>query len=281
MPRPPDCSLRASRFRLIRACPAPGRSPSAGCCRRWTHPGTAREGGSGSLRSHQAGRVPRPRTGVLGVGDARSARTRPGSRCPDDTDHGGVAASRLARTSYYGGCVGHARAGGRWIERAPLEVLGLASLPEPFCHGLRCEKFIFAGGQSALDEDGKVVGAGNRADQTELVMRYVAQVLGAAGACFDDVLKLNTYYCHSVGAGALQGGADAQPPGGRQCFAGNRPGLVTRASALMTDAFRCPATCRRTRAQGLSRWLSRRPSRRARRRQDASRAGSAPDALGC
>ena len=42
-------------------------------------------------------------------------------------------------------------AGGRWIERAPLEVLGLASLPEPFCHGLRCEKFIFAGGQMPAD----------------------------------------------------------------------------------------------------------------------------------
>ena len=35
-------------------------------------------------------------------------------------------------------------AGGRWIDRAPLEVPGLASLPEPFCHGLRCEEFIFA-----------------------------------------------------------------------------------------------------------------------------------------
>ena len=356
MPRPPDCSLRASRFRLIRAGPAPGRSPGAGCRRRRAHPGTAREGGSGSLRSHQTGRVPRPRTGVPGVGDAQSARTRPGSRCPDDTDHGAVAASRLARTSCRGGCVCHARcAGGRRLERAPVEVPGLASLPEPFCHGLRCEEFIFAsgqsaldergevlfagdlpsqnryaldgvaaildglganpgdivkfntwrapppspqayrraaqdrfdflaaappaatgitipestgpeplirmdawamrstgggplplrtlkpaqhwdwpsptpcsqglrcgpwlfvGGQAALDEDGKVAGAGNRADQTELA-RYVAQVLDAAGACFDDVLKLNTYYCHSVGAGALQGGAEARsrrfsPPG--------------------------------------------------------------------
>ena len=141
-------------------------------------------------------------------------------------------------------------AGGRRIERAPVEVPGLASLPEPFCHGLRCEEFIFASGQSALDERGEVLFAGDlpsqnryaldgvaaildglganpgdivkfntwRADQTELVMRYVAQVLGAAGACFDDVLKLNSYYCHSVGAGALQGGAEARsrrfsPPG--------------------------------------------------------------------
>ena len=63
-----------------------------------------------------------------------------------------------------------------------------------------------------------MVGAGNRAEQTELVIRYVAHVLGAAGACFDDVLKLNTYYCHSVGAEASQGDAEARsrsfsPPG--------------------------------------------------------------------
>ena len=49
-------------------------------------------------------------------------------------------------------------------------------------------------------------------------MRYVARVLGAAGACFDDVLKLNTYYCHRAGAGALRDGADPRnrcfsPPG--------------------------------------------------------------------
>ena len=47
-------------------------------------------------------------------------------------------------------------AGGR-IERAPLEVPGLASLPEPFCHGLRCDEFIFTSGQSALDERGRGV----------------------------------------------------------------------------------------------------------------------------
>ena len=82
--------------------------------------------------------------------------------------------------------------------------------PTPYSQGLRCGPWLFVGGQAALDEDGNVVGAGNRAEQTELVIRYVAHVLGAAGACFDDVLKLNTYYCRSVGAGALHGGAEAR-----------------------------------------------------------------------
>ena len=90
--------------------------------------------------------------------------------------------------------------------------------PTPYSQGLRCGPWVFVGGQAALDEHGKIVGAGSRADQTELVMRYVSQVLGAAGACFDDVLKLNTYYCHRVGAGALHDGAEPRsrcfsPPG--------------------------------------------------------------------
>jgi len=90
--------------------------------------------------------------------------------------------------------------------------------PTPYSQGLRCGPWVFVGGQAALDEHGKVVGAGNRADQTELVMRYVARVLGAAGACFDNVLKLNTYYCHRVGTGDLRDGAEPRsrcfsPPG--------------------------------------------------------------------
>ena len=90
--------------------------------------------------------------------------------------------------------------------------------PTPYSQGLRCGPWVFVGGQAALDEDGKVVGAGNRADQTELVMRYVAQVLGATGACIDDVLKLNSYYCHGVRAGASQDAAEVRshcfsPPG--------------------------------------------------------------------
>ena len=77
---------------------------------------------------------------------------------------------------------------------------------------------MFVASQAALDAHGKVVGAENRADQTELVMRYMAQVVGAAGACFDDVLKLNSYYCHRVGARTLRDGADPRnrcfsPPG--------------------------------------------------------------------
>ena len=91
--------------------------------------------------------------------------------------------------------------------------------PTPYSQGLRCGPWVFVGGQAALDAHGKVVGAGNQVDQTGLVMRYVARVLGAAGACFDDVLKLNTYYCHHVDAGALRDGADPRS----RCFSSPGP----------------------------------------------------------
>ena len=93
--------------------------------------------------------------------------------------------------------------------------------PTPYSQGLRCGPWVFVGGQAALDEHGKVIGARSRAAQTELVMRYVAQVLGAAGACFDDVLKLNTYHCHRVGPGVWQDGADPRS----RCFSPPGPAL--------------------------------------------------------
>ena len=93
--------------------------------------------------------------------------------------------------------------------------------PTPYSQGLRCGPWVFVGGQAALDEHGKVLGASSRADQTELVMRYVARVLEAAGACFDDVLKLNTYYCHRVGAGTLHDCAEARS----RCFSPPGPAL--------------------------------------------------------
>ena len=104
--------------------------------------------------------------------------------------------------------------------------------PTPYSQGLRCGPWVFVGGQAALDEYGMVVGAGTRADQIELVMRYVDRVLEAAGACFDDVLKLNTYHCHGIGAGALRDSADPRS----RCFTPPGPAM----SDVPVDELACP-----------------------------------------
>ena len=84
-------------------------------------------------------------------------------------------------------------ADGRRIERAPLEVSGLASLPEPFCHGLRCEEFNFASGQSALDERGEVLFAGDLPSQNRYALDGIAAILDGLGANPGDIVKFNTW----------------------------------------------------------------------------------------
>jgi len=52
---------------------------------------------------------------------------------------------------------------------------------------------IYIAGQVTIDENGGVVGAGDLAAQTEQVMRNLGLCLTAAGASFDDVVKITTY----------------------------------------------------------------------------------------
>ncbi|MFJ2768869.1 RidA family protein [Streptomyces sp. NPDC087300] len=54
-------------------------------------------------------------------------------------------------------------------------------------------RFIAVSGQLALDEDGKLVGAGDPAAQALQVFENLRRCLAAAGATFDDVVKM-TYF---------------------------------------------------------------------------------------
>ena len=54
-------------------------------------------------------------------------------------------------------------------------------------------KLIHVSGQVAWDADGKVVGAGDMGAQSEQVFKNVTDVLRAAGASWDDVIKMNGY----------------------------------------------------------------------------------------
>ncbi|GHG87514.1 RidA family protein [Streptomyces lanatus] len=54
-------------------------------------------------------------------------------------------------------------------------------------------RFVAVSGQLALDEDGEVVGEGDAAAQARQVFENLRRCLAAAGATFDDVVKL-TYF---------------------------------------------------------------------------------------
>ena len=52
---------------------------------------------------------------------------------------------------------------------------------------------VYISGQIAFDKDGKLVGEGDMKAQTEQVFKNLQAALSAAGATFNDVVKMNTY----------------------------------------------------------------------------------------
>ena len=54
-------------------------------------------------------------------------------------------------------------------------------------------KTIYIAGQVALDADGKLVGAGDLRAQAVQIFENLKVALAAAGATFDDVVKMTTY----------------------------------------------------------------------------------------
>ncbi|WP_329494358.1 RidA family protein [Kitasatospora herbaricolor] len=59
-------------------------------------------------------------------------------------------------------------------------------------------RLVAVSGQVALDERGQLVGAGDPAAQTRQVFENLRRCLAAAGATFDDVVKL-TYFVTDIG----------------------------------------------------------------------------------
>jgi enamine deaminase RidA (YjgF/YER057c/UK114 family) len=54
-------------------------------------------------------------------------------------------------------------------------------------------RIVHTAGQVSIDEAGKLVGAGDLAEQTAQAMRNVGLALAAAGATYADVVKITTY----------------------------------------------------------------------------------------
>jgi enamine deaminase RidA (YjgF/YER057c/UK114 family) len=57
----------------------------------------------------------------------------------------------------------------------------------------RGSRLVFVAGQISVDRDGRVVAPGDLAAQTRQVFENLRAALAAAGATFDDVVKLNYY----------------------------------------------------------------------------------------
>jgi reactive intermediate/imine deaminase len=99
--------------------------------------------------------------------------------------------------------------------------LSPGSLPPPFGYSHVVEaqpgRIIFISGQVPLDKEGKLVGEGDFAAQVRQVFANLSAALEAAGAAWDDVVRLNFFVTDITQVAALREIRDqhvntAQPP---------------------------------------------------------------------
>jgi enamine deaminase RidA (YjgF/YER057c/UK114 family) len=76
-------------------------------------------------------------------------------------------------------------------------------------------RFVAVSGQLALDEDGKLVGAGDPAAQARQVFENLRRCLAAAGATFDDVVKLTFFVTDMAHMPAIRAARAAHIPAER------------------------------------------------------------------
>ncbi|MBJ6622465.1 RidA family protein [Streptomyces sp. DHE17-7] len=75
--------------------------------------------------------------------------------------------------------------------------------------------FVAVSGQLALDEDGKVVGEGDAEAQARQVFENLRRCLAAAGASFDDVVKLTFFVTDMAHMSAIRAARSEHIPDDR------------------------------------------------------------------
>jgi enamine deaminase RidA (YjgF/YER057c/UK114 family) len=76
-------------------------------------------------------------------------------------------------------------------------------------------RFVAISGQLALDEDGKLVGEDDPAAQARQVFENLRRCLAAAGASFDDVVKLTFFVTDMAHLPSIRAARDAHIPADR------------------------------------------------------------------
>ena len=82
------------------------------------------------------------------------------------------------------------------MDRQYVNPKALGAAPRFYSHAVSIEgpaKLVYLAGQISMDENGKVVGAGDMRAQAAQVFKNLTEVLRAAGAGWNDVIKMNAY----------------------------------------------------------------------------------------
>ena len=89
----------------------------------------------------------------------------------------------------------------------PKQALSPSGLPAPsgpYSQGVKSGRLVFVAGQVSVDANGKTVGAGDIRAQTRQALKNVEAVLAAAGAGFDDILKVTIFLTDVGQIGGVQ-----------------------------------------------------------------------------
>src|ERR1051325_5823162 len=70
---------------------------------------------------------------------------------------------------------------------------GLHPLPWPYSHGWKVGSLLFIAGQVALDEELRLIGPGDAAEQARQVWRNIKVAVEKAGGKLSDVVRVSTY----------------------------------------------------------------------------------------
>jgi enamine deaminase RidA (YjgF/YER057c/UK114 family) len=79
------------------------------------------------------------------------------------------------------------------MPRTVIQPKGLWDPRPRFAHVVKIGKQIYIAGQTSVDDKGNLVGKGDIEAQTRQVFKNLQKCLEAAGASFDQVVKLNVY----------------------------------------------------------------------------------------
>ena len=82
------------------------------------------------------------------------------------------------------------------MNRESINPPALGAAPRNYSHAVSLAgpaKLIYVSGQISLGPDGSVIGKGDVRKQCEQVLAHVTTVLGASGAGWSDVIKMNAY----------------------------------------------------------------------------------------
>ena len=107
----------------------------------------------------------------------------------------------------------------------------------PFSQGWKVGDMVFVGGQLSADENGEVIGAGDIEVQTRNTFQNITRVLEEAGAAWQDVVKINTYYTFE-GPGRGRGALERMTKVRMEYLADPGPcGTAVRVAGFMSEGF--------------------------------------------